>query len=258
MVLWLAMSQQKKPPTDKEYKYVHWLDVHYWEYGKFPAPPIAAKALNMSIDEIRALNKSPQVKAMCKNRGIEVKVVDIDSLKPEQIAAIHTYLNLADERSLPQKLHELGIPPSRFWGWMKGAVFRDYITECAEALFKEGISFAHRELLAKVMRGDLKAIRLFYDITGRGPRSIEEQNVSLVMSRLIEAIQIEISDTEVIQRIAERFKAIAAGELPTVTKAIPMRVESFNPVEERQVTVIKHPAGQNKDSDNAPSLDDTL
>lgn len=238
-----VMSQLKKPPTETEYRYVSWLDSHYWEHGKFPAPQIAADALKLSIERIRKLNKSPTVKQMCKNRGIEIKVVDIDSLKPDQIAAANTYLNLADDRPITQKLHELGISPTRFWGWMKGEVFRAYLTERAEELFRDGLPFAHRELLAKVMRGDLKAIRLFYEISGRytGLQSLEAQNVQILMQRLIEAIQIEVTDQEIIQRIAERFHAISMGEPPISSKVLPVKVESkFDNFEETPISVKRH------------------
>lgn len=231
----------KKAPTKDEYEYVHWLDVFYWENdGRFPAPELAAQILKWDVEKIKKLNESKTVKYMCRNRGIEIKVIKTNDLIPEQVAAANTYLNIADDRPIAQKLNELGINPARFWGWMQGKAFKEYMMNRAEELFQTGMPMVHRELMAKAMKGDLKAITLYYRISGRftGIDSIEAQNFTIMTQRLIEAIQIEVQDPEVIERIAKRFQAIGAGEPINTFTGQP--ATSFNKPEEVKTRVIVH------------------
>jgi hypothetical protein len=62
---------------------------------------------------------------------------------------------------------------------------------------------------------------VFYEVSGRysGVQSIEIQNVQLLMSRLLEAIQMEVTDQETIARIGERFRILAAGGTLAMPKA---------------------------------------
>lgn len=219
-----------KAPTQQEFKYITFVE-HYWHATKeFPTPKKISDALNWQIDTVLKIQKSDTVQAMLSNRGISIETADRDVLSKEQIDAALCYLNVADQRPLRQKLISLGIEPVKFYGWMKGKNFKLFLREKAEELFEDGMPFAHRELMAKVMNGDLKAIRLFYEVSGRhlGAETREQQNATILIQRLIEAVQMEVQDSETIQRIAARFKAISQGEAPTIQRPLSFTLDNIS------------------------------
>lgn len=237
-------TQIKKSPTRDEFLYVTFVEAHFHSHKLFPSPVVCVKSLPYSLEEIDKFNKSETVVTMLSNRGIEVLASDRESLTPDQIAAANCYLNIADTRPLTQKLKELGISPTRFSGWMKGKNFSRYIQERAEELFEDGMPFAHRELMAKVMNGDIKAIRLYYEVSGRytGVQSVEAQNVTMILQRLLEAIQMEVSDPETVRRIGQRFQFIVNGDaqpIPPASQAIPAIPVSAVPPVEKPVSPVQ-------------------
>jgi|SRR5882672_717252 len=202
-----------KPPTKNELKLVSYVEEHWHRHKAFPAYHIIGKVLGWEHDVVKFTAETATVATMLRNRGIEKPERIENKLTPEQVAAANVYLNIVDNRPIQMKLADLGISSAKFSGWMKGKTFRAYITERAEELFEDGMAIAHRELLGKVSKGDISAIRLFYEVSGRysGVQSIEIQNVQLLMSRLLEAIQMEVTDQEIVARIGERFRILAAG-----------------------------------------------
>lgn len=255
----MSSSKITKAPTPLQFEYITWVEQHWFEHKIFPSVTLAAKALNITSDKINEFINNETVQKMLSNRGIEIEVIDTSVLTEEQLAAANAYLNLADPRPISVKLKDLGINPTRFNGWMRGKAFSRYLQERAEELFTDGMPFAHRELMNKVMQGDLKAIRLFYEVSGRytGPQSTEAQSVVVIVQRLLEAIQLEINDPALIERVGRRFQSIMAGEaigaekvqpraaLPVGTSIssdpegeVPMST-GFGHNDERKVTVVR-------------------
>jgi hypothetical protein len=225
------MAKIPRPPTPAEYNYVHHVEKHWYEHKRFPMIGLSSKIIGLPVEEVQELLKSEVVLVMLDNRGIRPDTSDPTELSEEQLAAANIYLNISDTRPLSQKLEELGISRIRFNGWMKGKAFSKYLTERAEELFEEGMPFAHRELLTKVMHGNLNAIRLFYEVSGRytGVQSVEQQSIGLLIQRLLEAIQMEVSDPETIKRIGQRFQTLAANEASQVFTPQPQPVLALDP-----------------------------
>jgi hypothetical protein len=207
----------QKAPTSEEFKYVTFVEQCWHKHKEVPTPKQISNALSWSLDKVIEIQKHNTVKRMLRNRGIESENANRDNLTEEQIAAVNTYLNVVDQRPIKQKLIALGIEPVRFYGWMKGANFKRYMQERAEELFEDGMPFAHRELIGKVIQGDLRAIKFFYEVSGRhlGGQTVEQQNMVILIQRLLEAVQRIIKDPELIAQIATEFKVISQGESST-------------------------------------------
>lgn len=246
------MAKLKRPPTHGEIKYVTFVEKHWHQHMRFPSAVISSKELKVSINQIDEYNQSDIVKSMFDNRGIEIDAVNRSVLTEAQLAAANCYLDITDRRPIHQKLNDLGIANIKFQGWLRNPNFKKYIQERAEELFDDAMPFAHRQLVQKVMDGDIKALRLFYEISGRytGTQSVEQQNIALAMQRLIEAIQMEVSDPDTLQRIATRFKAISEGKNPVTVienkPALPPPVVKSTPNSPPPVEVEKTaPANKN-------------
>lgn len=207
----MAARIQHKP-TRFDNRLVSTIEQHWATHHAFPSLTIIAKSLAIDYEDVQIALKTPTIRKMLENRGIEQKSIE-NQLSPAQVSAARAYLNVFDRRPIQEKLRDLGINPSTFWGWMRGKAFKNFLMEQSEMLFEDGMPIAHRELLSKVAVGDIHAIKLFYEVSGRytGAQSVEIQNMQLLMSRLLEAIQMEVGDQETIARIAERFQTLAAG-----------------------------------------------
>lgn len=209
------MAKLPRIPSNGEKKYVTFVEQHWHEHHRFPSAVISSKALKIPIATVDEYNTSPVVRVMFANRGIEVDATNHSVLTEAQLAAANCYLDITDRRPVHIKLKDLGIANIQFQGWLKNPNFKKYIQERAEELFDDAMPFAHRQLVQKVMDGDIKALRLFYEISGRYTgHTPEQQNFAIAMQRLVEAIQMEISDPDVLQRIATRFQAISEGKNP--------------------------------------------
>lgn len=221
------MARLKRTPTKEEVRVVAAIEEHWHANKRFPALSIIGTTLGIEFERLKTVVNGETVQIMLSNRGIEAPKSVEYGLTPDQLAAANVYLNIYDTRPLQQKLREIGISPSRFGGWVKGKNFKAYLRERSEDLFEEGMPMAHRQLLDQIAKGNIKAIELFYQVSGRytGVNSAEVQNIQLMMSRLLEAIQMEVGDQVVLARISERFNALLNGQTMPPPVGEPVRAE---------------------------------
>lgn len=156
-------------------------------------------------EEVEVELYTAPVRVRLKNRGVayekQLKKSDPEYINPsqlsdKQLAVINTLLNPFDRRSQNKKLAELGINPSTLYGWMKNKRFSQYYNDRAEEMFgPEGLPVAHEALMRKVAEGNLGAIKLFYEVSGRhtGVNKQEIANLKLVFARFTEILQRHVS-----------------------------------------------------------------
>ncbi len=252
-----AHMKLPRQPTEIENRLITYVEQHWHEHRRFPSPVLICAGARIDAKDINALLSSDVVRVMLDNRGITMTTTNSDDLSPEQLAAANTYLNIADPRPLNVKLKELGINPVRFHGWMRGKVFGKYIRERSEDLLDDAMPFAHRELLNKVMHGNMDAIKHYYAMTGRytGVTSGDAQNVGLVIQRLLEAIQMEVSDPELLSRIAGRFQSITSNEPPTYANVPASAPKESNPQRVLMQRVIAKSTSGNESPPVAPKAE---
>lgn len=201
----LTKPQPSAKLTPRQWDLICFVEEFWHEYKAFPRlDVIKGKVFGYSsAEDVEEDIYLPHVRKRLTNRGIDYSVVLRDDddeykpdtlksrLSPEQLAAISVMLNPFDRRSLTKKLAELGIRESTLNGWMKSKRFSDYFKARSEELFSDGIPIAHSALMEKVADGDMKAIKLFYEVSGRhtGVNKQETANLKLVIARLIEIMQ---------------------------------------------------------------------
>jgi len=116
-------------------------------------------------------------------------------------------LNLDDRRSQKKKMDDLQVSPAMFANWKKNPAFNDYMRERSEELLSGGVTGAHLALVETAATGDVSAIKLLYEITGRhtsGSQQIE--NVKVMLTRVIEAVQRHVKDPAILQAIANEIQ----------------------------------------------------
>lgn len=190
----------------------------FWAREKyFPATKIIAELTNLDLVTVDEILHSPRLQKRFTLLGIDEKVTPVgktgknDSrLSDKQLAVAMTLLNPMDQRSLGAKLKSLGVLPATYHGWTKSKNFSEFMASQAEEMFGSGMPIAHASLLKKVIEGDVRAIKLYYEMSGRYSRQNDQsnQNFTLLVHKLIEILQRHISDPIVLQELAEEIKGI--------------------------------------------------
>lgn len=188
---------------------------YYWNiFNKLPSiercctdfPGLGKRAME---NELRAAGARLQAKGYQLDKK--------DYLSPKQLAFANSILNLADKRSRLQKMRELDVSAAEFANWKKNPVFNDYLRHRSEALLGDSLPDVHLALIDSASRGDVSAIKLFYELTGRhGAEGQQQTNIKATLTALIEAVQTHVHDPIVIQAIASAMQD-ALGQ-PTALK----------------------------------------
>lgn len=172
-------------------------------------------------EEVEVELYSAPVRVRLKNRGVgyekQLKKSDPEYLNPsqlsdKQLAVINTLLNPFDRRSQTKKLADLGVSSATLHGWMKDKRFIQYYNDRAEEMFgPEGLPVAHEALMRKVAEGNLGAIKLFYEVSGRhtGVNKQEIANLKLVFARFTEILQRHVTPETMKVIVSELNTAMA-------------------------------------------------
>jgi hypothetical protein len=180
------------------------VETEYHLFGKVPTAHEIGKRLGIHQSHVEKLLDTPEAKARLKKRGIESSTF----LTPEQVAAVNVMLDYNDTRSQPQKLRGLGISSQTWQGWLSSPHFSRYLKTRAENILDDvGIAEGHTALLKQVGRGNIQAVKLLYEVTGRH-RDSASLNVEFFLQRVIEIVQRNVSDPATLGKIAEEFKTL--------------------------------------------------
>lgn len=187
------------------------IETYYNQQGALPS----LERLKVEFPEkpVRSLTedfKAAAVKLETKGYGITKK----DYLSPEQLAVANSILNLADKRSITKKLQDFQVSPAKYANWKKNPIFNGYLRERSETLLGDSVSDVHMALIDSASSGDIQAIKLFYEITGRHtPNSQQNVNLQVMLTTVIEAIAKYVKDPEVLQKIAAEIQESSQGAL---------------------------------------------
>lgn len=137
-----------------------------------------------------------------------------DYLTPEQLAVANSIMNLADKRSITKKLQDFGVSAAKYANWKKNPVFNGYLRERTEAQLGESVPDVHLALIDAATSGEIQAIKLFYEITGRHNQNSQQNvNVQVMLTTVLEAVAEFVRDPEILQKIAARIQETSQGAL---------------------------------------------
>ena len=180
------------------------IETNHIMFGRIPNSRAVATQLGLQESHVSQLLSTPEAQKMLTARGISPESQSF--LLPEQIAAANVMLDYADSRSQAQKLRALGVTSAKWTGWLADPIFSRYYKSRAESLLDQaGVGEAHTALLKQVTKGNVQAIKLAYEVTGRH-RDSTSLNVEFFLQRVIEIIQLHEKDPLVLSKIAEDFK----------------------------------------------------
>lgn len=209
-----------KPLTAQQLQVINYAEQHWNTHKEFPSVGLLKTRFGDRYNLEKDL-KHPTFKLALDNRGIIIPDPKSNNfpneLTSEQVAAIATVLDFNDKRSRRAKLQALGIPTQRWQGWLKNPVFKKYLHSLAAENFDDSIDIAQEGLVTGLQRGDVNAIKLYLEVTGRyGQESSNLSNIKIVLARVIESIQRHVKDPDTIRSIAQDFEIIMQGGNPLI------------------------------------------
>jgi len=180
-----------------------YIEHDYTSYGTVPKPEDCAHILRCTVESVQKTLATASFRKRLENRGIPSGPADF--LTQEQVACVNVLLDFSDPRTQNQKLRALGITSQQFMGWSANKQFSAYYRRRSENLLDEvGVATGHTALLKQTEKGNVQAIKLMYEITGRTTSS-ENLNVEYFLQRVIEVIQIHVKQPEILGAIAQDF-----------------------------------------------------
>ena len=79
---------------------------------------------------------------------------------------------------------------------------------------------AHLALMDSVASGDVAAIKLYYEMTGRwSSKTVGDMNIEFVLMRILEILQQHIRDPELLERIGNDFLKITPNQISNIHQA---------------------------------------
>lgn len=192
--------------------FIRYISEIWYEKGRFPTNKEINKRLGLGDGQIGDLISRPGVIKSLTARGI--KIPGSEEFSPKQLAAIHTYLNIYDQRPDAQKFADIGVTPQEWNGWMKGQKFKDYVYGRGQDIFGSDVMVAAQHQVGMgVQRGSIRHLRLFFDIKKwEAEQANTITDIRSFMTSVIETIQRHVTDQETLKAIAVDFENIVQGK----------------------------------------------
>jgi hypothetical protein len=125
-------------------------------------------------------------------------------LTSKQMLSLTVLSNPSDRRDLRAKLRSIGATYAEYQAWLKQPLFQEKVTEITEAMLGDNIGNVHQSLVNQATGGNVRAIELFYQITGRhDPAQKQVVQMDIIIKLLLEILTRRISDTEVLDMIVK-------------------------------------------------------
>jgi len=163
---------------------------------------------DLKVEQLRSLMATPKFLSALEDRGIAPGDVNT-GITGEQLYAIQVMVDPSSALSPWAKLKRLNIPFAKWEGWLKQPHFARYYSELSEKIMAESVPNALTRLNQLADSGDLKAIQLLLQLTGRiKPEQAQVTDFKRLVDVLLEAVQTNVSND---QEYAAVVRAVFQG-----------------------------------------------
>lgn len=207
--------------TEREYEVLTFMEMEYSLSGYFPSEALILERVGCSKKFLLSAVAKPDFKRALIARGMREDSKPGGIITTEQMVCVNTLLDKSDTRSKKKKLNDLGIPSQTYMGWCSDPAFQAYTAARCEALFPNMLNEAHSALYDNVARGDMTAIKLVYEMTGRySEKKASEVNIDFLLMKVLETIQKHVTDPRALSAISEDLLSLTSqGPTQTPTQA---------------------------------------
>lgn len=160
--------------------------------------------LRPPVSQIQAYMRTEEFRTGMQLFGIEVDESDT-GLTAEQQGLLTILSNYADNRDLKRKLGHAGISWAKYQVWLSQPVFRSFHDKLVGTALKQAIPMAQQQLAAKMVAGDLTAIKYGFEVSGHhDPNGKKQVDAQQLLAILLEVIEEEVKDPNILRNIAAK------------------------------------------------------
>lgn len=176
-------------------------------------------------------------------------------LTPEQVYLLGIITDPTNKKPLAEKLRVAGVSYSTYRNWVKQPAFSQALLKFGEDLFGENMSTIHTKLTERASAGDMAAIKLFYEVSGRhDPARQQTVDIMRIIGLILESVTRRISDPVVLAGIQEDLDIIASGGAPVDDGSMPNNYVPSPAMLEGKV-VAHHDTGADSRNNSGSHLD---
>ena len=133
-------------------------------------------------------------------------------ITPQQVHALQIVMDPTNNKPMGQKLKMAGVSYSTWQNWLRQPVFAEAVRYTTEQMLGDNIATVHARLVNKADQGDVQAMKLFYEVSGRhDPARQQMQDIQSIIGLLLEVITRHITDPSVLMRITNDFDTVTSG-----------------------------------------------
>lgn len=201
----------------------------YLHYKRIPTVGDIAKFCSHTPTTVAKVIQTSEFLWAIERRGVQWTG---KGLSPEQQYALSVITNPTDRRDLNKKLKSCGVPYSRYRAWLKQPLFNAHLTKITEDMLGEHVSDVHTSFLNKALSGDMNAIKLYYEMTGRhNPAQQQVVDLQRTVGMLLEIITKYVTDKATLLQISNEIEGVVVGTTKRIESSLPV-----NPLSADEVT----------------------
>jgi len=187
------------PPSERTRMSVVTCVVQMWnQYGKLPTVERIAGYKKLPPDRVTEALADPRTVADLRHHGIladdcedwaQAVSGERAGLTARQVAAVREYLARTDpddKRSLTQALADAEVTPREWNSWLKDPIFKGYVTDLGSRLYADAQTDIDVALVREATSGDVPAIRLAMEVTGRIKNDKNAVDPGMLLARVFE------------------------------------------------------------------------
>lgn len=200
------------PINELERRIINFVEHRWFLEGSLPTPEVLRNEFKLTSKQLNLILE--KLEPSFTARGIPT--IEGRTLSPEQLTAINLVLNFSDTRSEKKKLADSGIDVAKWNGWRQNPAFKEYLLARTEAILGDAIPDVHMALVDRARNGDLGAIKMVYEMTGRYKADQAGLDPRRLLEQVFEIISLNISDPIALKSISDGFARLV-GIAPSDT-----------------------------------------
>jgi hypothetical protein len=206
--------------SETEWSVINFIEQMYYIDGAVASTDRIATALSVDKTTVEKILKRDFVRENIQGRGISL-AVEKDLLTTKQLTGLAVFFDTKDGRSLRKKLSDAEISTGEWEAWKSDPVFSAHMRARAEAALVKNLAETEVALLDSAHRGDISAIKLHLEMTGRwSSKTVGELNVEFLLMKILEAVQKHVKDPVAIEAIANELLALVPNQSAPSAPAI--------------------------------------
>lgn len=183
----------------------------YMREGRTCSTNVVAEVIQQIPEKrVEVIMYAPEFRRAMLIRGVDYS--GQSRMTQQQDMAI-MIMSAPDGLTFTQKLKKAKVAPSTWRAWLKNKAFREVWDRVGGTLLTDHETDMMVALTGEALKGDVGAIKYAFEVSGRhNPAKQQAIDAEVLMAKLIEVIQEEVTDPEILGRIASRMSLIAGTQ----------------------------------------------